>query len=88
MFTVFLLSAGGGRSKNSPTDYNLTVLLAFGIQLTINRDSPSLHIVKHAHGGGGGGGGGGEVCPPARIVEAFDAPIIFMHEKTHTIQEN
>ena len=42
---------------------------------------PSLHIVKHAKGGGG-------VCPTARIVEAFDALIIFMHEKTLTIQEN
>ena len=36
--------------------------------------------VRTLYGGGGGGGGGGG-CPPARIVEAFDALIIFMHEK-------
>ena len=60
MFTVFLLSAGGGRSKNSPTHYNLSVLLAFGIQLTINRDSLRFTLSSTLMGGGGGGGGGGE----------------------------
>ena len=59
VFTVrLLLSAGGGRSKNSPTHYNLSVLLAFGIQLTINRDSLRFTLSSTLMGGGGGGEGG------------------------------
>ena len=67
--SVFLLSAGGGWSKDSPTHCNPSVLLAFGIQLTINRDSLRFTLSSTLTGGGGGCG------PPARIVEAFDALI-------------
>ena len=44
-----------GRSKNSLTHYNLSVQLAFGIQLTINRDSLRFTLSSTLMEGGGGG---------------------------------
>ena len=49
----------GREEYELPNHYNLSVLLAFGIQLTINRDSLRSTLSSTLIGGGGGGGGGG-----------------------------
>ena len=84
LFTVFLLSAGGGRSNNSPTHYNLSVLLAFGIQLTINRDSLRFTLSSTLTGGGGGGGGGGRDEPSRANCGSFRCPnYIYARKNSH-----